>query len=136
MRQYIVNLTDHLIARNKYGVIAGKITDPFVFMAHVKLDLEAGDVRSMSPEKLGAIMSEFEIGDVMLTSRQIHDAVGFNGDCEDFLRSLVALCLASVIADRLSPATARNVPPWRGGGRGDSDGFKCVIDDIARARRG
>lgn len=106
MRQYIVNLTNHLISNNRYDEVLLKIVDRDVFVQHIKLDLETGDVFDMSPETLGRIMCSLEIGDVLVRTLNSAgfsgDRIRFNSDCEKMLRELVSLFLAVVIRDRLT----------------------------------
>ncbi len=121
MREYIKNLTDHLITKNRYDELDLKLRgdrNPRVasLVDHVKLDLESGDVRKMNPETLGKIMANLEIGDVMASKKELIDELHFSGDCEDLLRELVSLCLAFVIRDRLTgfqPHEERLVPLYR-----------------------
>lgn len=106
MREYIVNLTDDLISKNRYDALdLGLRGDRNPHLAdlvyHVKLDLESGDFRKMNPETLGRIMANFEIGDVLVGKKELLEQLHFSGDCEEFLRELVAPCLAYVIRDRL-----------------------------------
>lgn len=103
MRQYIVNLTNNLIGKNRYDEIFYRIGNSDKFVEHVKTDLEAGDVRTMSPAKLGEIMCSFEIGDVTASKEDLFCGVDFGGDCEGMLREIVSLCLAYVIRYRLDP---------------------------------
>lgn len=100
MRKYIVDLTNHLIAKNRYDGAFGEL-ESVTFLKYVKNDLNFGDVWKMKPETLGKIMCSFEIGDVMACHPG--KEVSFAGDCEDMLREMVALCLAYVIRDRLDP---------------------------------
>lgn len=114
MSPYIVNLTNHLIGKNRFDGVFGQIghcidgLDDFV--KHVKIDLLHGDVRDMSPETLGKIMCSFERGDVQTSSLNI----GFSGDVGEMLRELVSLCLAYVIRDRLDRQSAADMgfPPY------------------------
>lgn len=70
MRQYIQNLTDNLIGKNRYDEIWWKrIQNADEFLRYIKTDLETGDVRDMKAETLGKIMCSFETGDVMASSR-------------------------------------------------------------------
>lgn len=114
MKQYIVNLTDHLIHKNRYSEILRRIRDRKKFIEHVKNDLDAGDVRAMSPAKLGEIMCSFEIGDVMVNKKDLFDSISFYGNCNDMLRELVSLCLASAISERLSEVSLPGIPKWEG----------------------
>lgn len=100
MRKYIVDLTDHLIAKNNYVQTFRKL-DKKLFLGFVKNDLYCGDVKEMSPGTLGKIMCSFEVGDI--TAKHPGKGVPFSGDCEEMLREIVALCLAYVIRDRLDP---------------------------------
>ena len=110
MRKYIVDLTNHLIAKNRY------YTYPFdtSFIGNVQLDLEAGEVGIMSPEKLGEIMCSFEVGDVMASKAELLGSLYFSGDCEELQRELVALCLAHVIRGRLDINRHSSIPPYNG----------------------
>ncbi len=100
MRKYIVDLTNHLIAKNGYDR-EFKIINKKLFLLAVKGDLYCGDVGKMSPATLGKVMCSFETGDV--TATHPGKGVPFTGDCEVMLREIVALCLAYVIRDRLDP---------------------------------
>ena len=112
MKPYIVNLTNHLIGTNRFDKIFLQIKDPEEFLKHVKISLEASNVRVMSPAKLGEIMCSFEICDVMAGQRDLFNATHFSGDCEGFLRELVSLCLAYVIRDRLDNRCPAGTPRW------------------------
>jgi len=135
MRQYIVNLTNHLIAKNRYDEVFYKIGNPDEFVQHVKFDLDSGDVRTMNLDTLGKIMGSFEIGDVMASKKDLFNNVSFSGDCEEMLRELVSLCLAFAIRDRLDDHSPTGVPPWEGRIPGFQSGVKKVIDDLATRRK-
>ena len=120
MREYIQNLTNDLITKNRYDELdlklrGGKNLSNISFVDYVKLDLYSDDVQEMNPETLGKIMAEFDIGDVMAGQKELVDGLHFAGDCEDLLRELVDLCLAYVIRDRLdcSPENERLIPVYR-----------------------
>jgi hypothetical protein len=126
MRQYIVNLTNNLIGKNRYDEIFRRMDNKEEFLTHVKFDLDSGDVRDMSSDTLGKIMFSFEIGDVL--SGHPGKEVTFSGDCEDLLREIVSICLAYVIRSRLNGESnpyARNSPF----GLVES-GFKGIIDQF------
>jgi len=112
MRQYIVNLTNHFIGKNRYDKVFNKIGNPDEFVQHVKFDLDSGDVRTMNPDTLGRIMCSFEIGDVMASKKDLFNGVSFGGDCEEMLRELVSLCLAYAIRDRLDDRCPTDIPRW------------------------
>lgn len=101
MRKYIIDLTNHLIAKNGYDQMFQTFKNKDSFLKYVKDDLTYGEVADMNPATLGKIMCSFEIGDVM--SAHPGKEVLFGGDCENMLREMVALCLAYVIRDRLDP---------------------------------
>lgn len=101
MRQYIVNLTNHLIGKNHYKAVFCEIDDQDKFVQFVKLDLVSGDVQDMSPGTLGKIMCSFEIGNVMASKEELCNNITFAGDCDEMLRDLVSICLAYAIRDRL-----------------------------------
>lgn len=134
MRQYIVNLTNHLIGKNGYDATFYRINNLEKFIEHVKTDLEAGDVRTMSPAKLGEIMCSFEVGDVMAGKKDLFNGTHFSGDCEEFLRELVSLCLAYAIRDRLSEERLPGIPKWEGRLPGFQASAKKVIDDLVARR--
>ena len=134
MKQYIVNLTNHLIGKNRYDETFHRIINSERFTEHVKTDLEAGDVRTMSPAKLGEIMCSFEIGDVLAGKKDLFNGVHFSGDCEELLRELVSLCLAYAIRDRLSVERLPGIPKWEGRVPGFQAGAKKVIDDLVARR--
>ncbi len=100
MNQHLVNLTNDLINTGGYALMFRRSTLA-EFTKYATLDLYSGAVRKMSPAKLGEIMCEFGIGDVLLNQEEIFNEVRFSGDCEDFLRQQVALCLGCIIRDRL-----------------------------------
>lgn len=135
MKQYIVNLTNHLIGKSRYDETFHRIKDSDKFVEHVKTDLEAGDVRTMSPAKLGEIMCSFEVGDVMAGKKDLFNGTHFSGDCEEFLRELVSLCLAYAIRDRLDDRCPTSTPRWEGRVPGFQSGFKDVVDGLAARRR-
>jgi hypothetical protein len=135
MKQYIVNLTNHLISKNGYDATFYRINNLENFVKHVKTDLEAGDVRAMSPAKLGEIMCSFEIGDVMASKNDLFDNTHFSGDSEELLRELVSLCVAYAIRDRLSEKRLPSIPKWEGRIPGFQSGFRKVINDLEAQRR-
>lgn len=110
MRKYIKDLTDNLIGENNYVNLLGKL-EWKEFLTFVKLDLDGGSVRDMKPETLGKIMFSLELGDVM--SKNPGAEVGFAGDCGDYFREVVALCLAYVIRERLLNACNTHLTPYR-----------------------
>lgn len=122
MREYIVNLTNNLIRKNRYDELFTKMNNPSEFLTHVTLELESLDVHDMNPEKLGIIMCSFETGDVMAGKQELLGSLNFSGDCEETLRQFVALCLAFVIRERLDPHPASpSVVPYNTA-RGKSNG--------------
>ena len=129
MRQYIVDLTNYLISKNRYDEILHRIVDWDKFVQHVKLDLESGDVRTMNPNTLGRIMCSFEIGDVMASKKDLFNGVSFSGDCEEMLRELISLCLAYAIRDRLDDRCPMGVPRWEGRIPGFQSSFKRAIGE-------
>ncbi|GEM_PF-2106000 len=133
MREYIVNLTNNLIGKNRYDEVFRRMDNRNEFLTHVKFDLDSGDVRDMTPETLGKIMCSFEIGDVL--SSHPGKEVTFSGDCEDFLRETASLCLAYAIRGRLNqelePAYQR-----RGSFDLEQSAFKGIIDNLAGKRKG
>ncbi len=98
---YIKNLVSHLIRKNHYEEVFRRIADSGEFIKHIKTDLEFGDVRSVTPAKLGEIMCAFEDGDVLATKEELFANVHFYGDCRELLRELVSLCLAYKIKNVL-----------------------------------
>jgi hypothetical protein len=106
MKEYIVNLTNNLIRKNRYDELFTKMNNPGEFLAHVTFELESQDVRVMNPEKLGIIMCSLETGDIMAGKKELLGSLNFSGDCEETLRQFVALCLAYVIKERLDPHPA------------------------------
>ena len=101
MREYIVNLTNHIINGNHYDEIWERMgCDPEAFLRHITISLEVGPIANMTYETLGKIMGNLDVGDVSVGKLNLE--VGFNGSCGDFLRSVVARCLAYVIRDRLN----------------------------------
>lgn len=129
MRQYIVNLTNHLIGKNRYDETFYRIGNPDKFVGYVKTDLEAGDVQIMSPAQLGEIMCSFEIGDVMAGKKDLFSGVHFGGDCEKMLRELVSLCLAFAIRDRLSEKHLPGIPRQEGRVPGFRSSFRRAIGE-------
>ncbi len=118
MRQYIVNLTNNLIAKHAFDEHYEKCGEgrfwAHEFVRDASLILECSDVKDMSPETLGRIMASFDVGDIMESRDGLLDRIAFAGDCESLLRDLVATCLAYVIQDRLDPrCKERGVPQWR-----------------------
>ena len=101
MSPYILDLTSHLIKKNRYGDLLQHNLDSHALLSHIQLDLESGDVRDMNPATLGKIMTAFEIGDVMASKEDLFRQVHFTGDCEDLLRQMISTCLAYAIRDRL-----------------------------------
>ena len=126
MREYIVNLTNNLIGKNRYDEIYRRLGNKDEFLKHVRLDLEADDVRTMSPEKLGQIMCAFEIGDVL--SAHPGKEVTFSGDCEELLREIVSICLAYAIRSRLDEGS--RTPYTR-----ISPEFKAIVGQFAQRRQ-
>lgn len=114
MGQYLINLTQSLIKSNHYDELASVIGNRTI-TENIMMHLLVNDIAKMRPETLGKIMCAFEIGDVMTTSKEISKYVGFNGDCEEMLRRLVAFCLASLIRDRLANTCVGDMPPFTRG---------------------
>lgn len=114
MREYIVNLTNNLIRKNRYDELFTKMNNPGEFLAHVTFELESQDIHAMNPEKLGTIMCSLETGDVIARKHELLGSLNFSGDCEETLRQFVALCLAYVIRERLDPhPTSPTVVPYK-----------------------
>lgn len=114
MREYIVNLTNNLIRKNRYDELFTKMNNPSEFLAHVTFELESQDVHAMNPEKLGTIICSLETGDVMASKQELLGPLNFSGDCMETLRQFVALCLAYVIRERLDPHPASpTVVPYK-----------------------
>jgi len=96
MRKYIEDLTNNLIGRNRYDTLMGHMDDDR------EIALRCGDVSDMKPETLGKIMCSFEIGDVPASHYELFSTIRFDsGDCDDLLRTLVSICLAYTIRNRL-----------------------------------
>jgi hypothetical protein len=112
MRPYIKNLTDYLIGKHHFDAIYIQIPNRDNFLNHVRLSLEAAEVKLWKPETLGKILCQFEIGDVIASKTELAQKLYFAGDCEDMLRGMVAICLSYVIRDRLDPARMPGVPPY------------------------
>ncbi|MES2214351.1 MAG: hypothetical protein V4465_03135 [Patescibacteria group bacterium] len=100
MRPYIINLTDYLIRANHFDKITW-ISEPAAILDHIAVMLRTGEVNEMSPGKLGEILGSFEVGDVPTSQEELLKDLKFAGDCEAFLRSLVSICLAHAILNRL-----------------------------------
>lgn len=131
-RKYIVNLTNHLIGRNRYDEAFIRIGDPYKFMDYVELDLVHDEVKVMSPERLGIIMCAFSNYDVRMTKADLASQISYSGDVADMLRQIVAVCLSRVIRDRIDPACPPiNLPKWTGRLGGFQLGFRTAIDLIA-----
>jgi len=111
MRQYIVNLTRHLVSKNNYVDFSFLEPERTALLDHIFMDLYAGDVAEMNPETLGKIVCSFETGDVLIGTEDLHKLT-FAGDCEDYLRQFVALCLARVIQNRLEQID-KHIPKYR-----------------------
>ena len=113
MRKYIVDLTNSLIRQGNFDEMWIRLRrDPEKFIGHVATDLAAGDVGIMTPETLGRIMCNLELGDVGVG--HLGQEAHFSGDCGDFLREIVSIALAYVIRDRLdeSHPNPNNPPPY------------------------
>ncbi len=114
MSPYIVNLTDHLITKNRYDGFyegLGPVRSMRKFIQYVELDLHIGDLSDMKPETLGKIMGSLHSGDVVANWEEISEGIGFNGDCGDLLLRVTARCLAFVIRDRIS-GDSPDIPKW------------------------
>jgi hypothetical protein len=103
--QYIVNLTNDLITRNRYDGVPKKD-----FLEVVADDLERRDVAKMNPATLGKILCSIESGDVLIGKAELLGALHFSGDCDRLLRELVARVLAQVIKDRLENEQRSTLP--------------------------
>lgn len=103
MREYLVDLTNHLIGRHGFDqyVVANMFDEAGIFR-HIALVLETDDLSKMRPETLGKILGSLELGNVLLSKQEIVDRLYFAGDPVDLLRNIVACCLASVICTRLT----------------------------------
>lgn len=117
MREYIVNLTNNLIGKHRFDIVAlrHRHSRRDTLVGKVKERIEIGDVANMSHETLGRIMGSLEIGDVMASKQDLFSQVHFAGDCGDLLRELVALCLAYAITARLDHDDIRmnDIPAYR-----------------------
>ncbi len=102
-----------MIGTHHFDQIGKHIKNRADFLNHIKLSIEAGEVKDMRPETLGKIMDSFEIGDVMATKRDLLEGLSFAGDCGEMFRELVALCLAYVIRERLEQVRMPNIPGYR-----------------------
>ena len=100
-KEYIKNLTENLIGKNRYWEVPKRIPDKKKLLRHIKLDLECGDVQDMKPETLGKIICSFKEGAVAMTQAEIFEGIHFSGNCGEMLRELTAVCLAHVIVARL-----------------------------------
>lgn len=122
MRKYIQNLTDTLIGKHRFDLVAFRIDivgskrDRDNFLDHVSDTLVARDVRAMNSETLGKILCSLEVGDVIVGKKELFERLNFSGDCEETLREFVAIALAYVIRDRLHPVVSL-VAPYKGIGR-------------------
>lgn len=112
MREYIVNLTNNLIGKFRYHEMFHRMSSKEEFISHVQHDLAITDVADMSAETLGRILCNLKSGDVWAGKKDLIDRLHFNGDYEDLLRELVAICLAYVIKERVDPQSVVNVPPY------------------------
>ena len=101
MNTYINNLTTHLIQKNHYTDLFARLGDWRACLRRIKDDLLFGDIRDMSPGKLGEIMCSFEQGEVELLQADFNDCTNYSGDCKEYLREIVSLCLATVITLRI-----------------------------------
>jgi hypothetical protein len=109
-RQYLINLTNNLIAKNGYYRVFLSRAD---LRKHIAQDLAyGGDIFKMSPAKLGEIMAAFDIGDVMASKEELFALVHFAGDPEEMLRELVSSCLAFYIVSRLTDDES-HITPYR-----------------------
>lgn len=109
-KQYLVNLTDNLIAKNGYDrlSLSRPVVREFIFQ-----DLAyGGDVFKMSSTRLGEIMGTFETGDVIATRNDLFGLIHFSGDCKSLLCELVAACLAYYIDSRLND-NEPHITPYR-----------------------
>jgi hypothetical protein len=106
MREYIRNLTDTLIRQRGFCQLVDGYCGPRndgVVLNAIKHILEEDDICHMRPETLGKIMGNLNVGDLSIGKVELFTTLHFSGDGEDLLREMVALCLACVIRDRLSP---------------------------------
>lgn len=122
MRTHILNLTSALSGKheflNLYYRLQKETGDGEAFrdrfISHVQIELERHDVKEMNPAKLGQIIGEFEKGDVSTSSAELAKQLVSSSDCIAMLRTLVAICLAHVIFDRMKVChAARNERPRR-----------------------
>lgn len=109
-RQYLTNLTDHLISKNGFDRLTLRREE---FIKHVAFELSIREVYMMSPGKLGEIMCAFEIGDVMASKQMFFDHLSFGGDCGEMLRKMVSVCLAYYIDERIHYPEATSLVPYQ-----------------------
>lgn len=141
MRQYIINLTDHLIGRYNLEQAFGRRKDKETFIEDVKFVLDVDAVGEMTGQRLGHIMSSFEVGDVPATQAELMRYVSFAGDCDGFLRQIVSTSLAYTIEARLShdesvPAYASRRVKMRTGGIPDASRYQTPEDTPDRLMHG
>ncbi len=116
MRKYIEHLTNNLIGENNFGRLAinmhgsGSFPD---FQKQVMHDLLAGSVAAMTPEKLGKIMSEFELADIERSREAVASALILKIDGEEVLCQLVAAILSCIIRDRLDIEPVTGMPQYQ-----------------------
>ena len=119
MRQYILNLTNHLIGKYDFDELKQWISISDVmrqtFFDQVYTTLSVRDVADMNPETLGKILCSLQPGDVQ--TDHLGRESNFAGGCERLLRDIVARALAYVIRDRLDDklggGTRGGVPQYK-----------------------
>jgi hypothetical protein len=114
MHQFILDLTDKLIAENHYDDKLVSYTGRLdKFVKDVQGDLAQNDVYLMDKEMLARIMFGLDVGDVMTSKESLFKLVCWGGDGAGLLRELVAACLAYVIKDRLIYQPVADLPRYK-----------------------
>jgi hypothetical protein len=115
MTPYMVNLTNDLIRSYDFDVIAKQSTNRKTLHKHIRWGILAGSVNKMNPATLGKIQCSFHAGDIL--SEHPGQEISFGVNLEEYIRELVAFCLADAILQRISPVPGYT-PPLTGEGRG------------------
>ncbi len=111
--QYLVDLTDGLIKKNRYVEMRQNLGyKKEHFLTHVKVHLAISDVADMNPETQGRILSV--INQLPVESEKFFGGLRYSMSGKELLLDMVSLALAHVIFMRIDgeSLSRRGLPPY------------------------
>ena len=117
MNTYLLRLTDRLIERNDYDHTWRNLnvnSEEFLTYLTDHLLYVDDELTKMSARTLGEILNAFEESPGLVEKKELSTDANTLRTRGRMLRGITALCLASVIRDRLDPIIAhkKNIPPY------------------------